>query len=257
MRDNTDSLTKLMSEILIISETFVIKKHQGDLKIRNRKYAQIRLAGIAHALFADITTLVKEGCSARTLEILTRPLIEVYINFRWIGLDQGVKNFSLYVMNDNMSMAKQAERIIKYYKSHPGNDDQIIEWRKIQALNLKQAKDALKASKLIQPKEKYPTISEKARMIDSNLPGGEDTFEWMVLFPYSFAHMAVHVTNRQLNRMLDEESEISIYGSSDEIERSAFDATVTFLALLEDYNNIFKMQIDLSSYWSRVGSAIL
>lgn len=63
------SLIELMLDVLKVSEEIVIKNHSGNLRLKRKKYTQLRLMGIAHALFRDMASIGEHG-SARTLELL-------------------------------------------------------------------------------------------------------------------------------------------------------------------------------------------
>lgn len=175
------------------------------------------------------------------------------MNFRWIGLGKGIRNYSLYVINDNLKRAKHVDHIIAYIQRTSDDREDIKEWEYVKHLNLSQANEAVKLSKFVGKNEKYPLISDKAHEIDKLYPATQNSFEWLILYPYSFAHMAVHITNSQLNRMTDDvTNEIQIMGSKEELEHAAFDALTIFLGLLEDYARIFRTKTDLKEYWDQV-----
>lgn len=243
----------LMHDLVSLGNEVILDAHRGDLRFQQKKYTQLRLMGMEHAVFKDLLTVLENDGSARTAELLLRPLIEIFINFRWIGLGSGNKNCNLYAIDDSQKMIKHIDRIITHEKNHGNNTDEINAWQDVRRIHVKHIEKRINSTKGLTGREKYPTIAEKAKQIDTVEPNLGGAFEWITLFPYFFAHRAVHVSNSQLDKMISEDDGyLSINGSDIELRRAAFDGTTAYLGMLEDYTSIFKIKIDADLYWQRL-----
>ncbi|MEO6513283.1 MAG: DUF5677 domain-containing protein [Candidatus Saccharimonadales bacterium] len=251
------SLLKIMKSVIDASEKIVLEKHVGDLNIRRNRYAQLRCMGLAHAIFNDIVVIIEINKSARTVELLLRPLIELYVNFMWLGIGRGIGNYAVFVADDNYKVARQIDHILKFHRKIGSEQKEIEDWTKVQDLNHEQAKHALKLTTVLDGTETFPSITKRAQEIDLSRDT-KNAFEWLVLYPYSFAHRAVHVSNSWLNHMVDEETgEILLDGSPDQLEHAAVDALSIFLGMLTDYQRIFKIEYDLEQYWDMIPNSRL
>ncbi|MEO6760834.1 MAG: DUF5677 domain-containing protein [Candidatus Saccharimonadales bacterium] len=250
------NLVTLMKSVLDISYKSVTKRHTKSLNYGSRKYSQLRLMGIAHAMFRDMIIVCNTNKSARSLELLHRPLIEIWVNFLWIGLGNNNKNYVLYVIDDNLRMAKHVDYIIKYLRKTNTNQKEIDDWLDIKKLNLEQAEDAKKSTKFKFQTLKLPSIAERAREIDVAYPSLDGSMEWMILYPFSFAHRVIHSSNSQLNRLgSNDDKTIDILGSNEELDRAASECLLTFMGLLDDFGRVFKIPTKLDKLWESAKTA--
>lgn len=246
------NLISLMREIESRSSEIVIRPHTGDLNYRRKKYLLLRMVGIAHVLFSDSIDLIGSK-SIRTVEVLHRPLVEVLINFTWISTGKYNRNYSLYVADDNEKMAKHVDYILDYLSRTGASIEGVEDWKKVKQVNIRQAAEVRSSSKYVTEGDRCPSIYERAKQVDEERPNLKNSTEWLALFPYHFAHNATHTTNRQLNSILHAESdEIELYGSDESCTRVAFDVTLTYLALLENYCDVFRIKGDLKDFWKRL-----
>jgi hypothetical protein len=220
----------------------------------DRKYAQTRI--FAHAaILLEETAYAATRKNLRAMEVLSRVLIESYINMLWLGLEANNKNYVQYVVSDCEQMIKQANHIIKFYKLTKPTSIHISEWQEIIEINKSQIREAKKETKMLGADRRMPSIVNRAKQIDRQIGFKDRIFEEFVTFDYSMAHNAVHVSNRQLNRMFNEDVgqdtfESSVSDVSTQLQRSL----IFFLGMFEDAIEVLKLNTSVAKYWREINT---
>jgi hypothetical protein len=237
-----------MEDILKISETIIIDRHRGGMPYKGKKYTQICLMGVAHILFSDIISLLQKE-STRSAEMLLRPLLEIYVNFHWIDVGPGLRNYKLFIAEDAKKAATIARYTARFYERAGLQKDEVNAWLKIEKEWQRAAKDAYKSSKFLSPSKKCPSIMEKVEEIANSGADNDTGFEEMMRHEINSKHRIVHTSYSHLERLTDENGEINLQGTVKEHEYTAFRALILYLAILTDYANKFNIKVDLERYW--------